>query len=181
MHNLTKHSLRSTINNQFIFNLENFKTISSHHEFNSSKPTIMFIHGYLETRNSYSSTHIVAALRKHRGYNILVCDWGRFSTNLYFTIILPRLYEIGVQIAKCLKELFVESKNLAENFHLVGHSLGAQVSGLIGRIIANETSFKLSRITALDPASPGFYPEVLDKFKHISSTDALVELFFFSF
>lgn len=45
-------------------------------------------------------------------------------------------------------------------FHIVGHSLGAQVAGMIGRSVIKKSSgeSKLVRITALDQAFPLFYP-----------------------
>lgn len=45
-----------------------------------------------------------------------------------------------------------------EKFHVIGHSLGAQVAALIGRCIIRKSSgeTKLKRITALDP--PPLFP-----------------------
>lgn len=45
-----------------------------------------------------------------------------------------------------------------EKFHVIGHSLGAQVAALIGRCIIRKSNgeTKLKRITALDP--PPLYP-----------------------
>lgn len=44
----------------------------------------------------------------------------------------------------------------------VGHSLGGQLSGYVGRSIQEKTKKeqKLKRITALDPAFPPFYPAI---------------------
>lgn len=46
-----------------------------------------------------------------------------------------------------------------KRLHLIGHSLGAQLSGLIGRDIIEKTNHmrKIHRITGLDPAGPGFF------------------------
>lgn len=41
-----------------------------------------------------------------------------------------------------------------KTIHLVGHSLGAQISGFAGKLIQNSTGVNLSRITGLDPAGP---------------------------
>lgn len=45
-----------------------------------------------------------------------------------------------------------------EKFHVIGHSLGAQVAALIGRCMIRKSDgeTKLKRITALDP--PPLYP-----------------------
>lgn len=46
-----------------------------------------------------------------------------------------------------------------KRIHLIGHSLGAQLAGLIGREIIERTNHmrKIHRITGLDPAGPGFF------------------------
>ena len=43
-----------------------------------------------------------------------------------------------------------------EKVHLIGHSLGAQISGEAGRKFYEVTGRLLPRITALDPALPCF-------------------------
>lgn len=45
-------------------------------------------------------------------------------------------------------------------FHIVGNSLGGQMAGFIGRSVIENSNKELiiSRITALDPAGPVFYP-----------------------
>lgn len=46
-----------------------------------------------------------------------------------------------------------------DKFHLVGHSLGAQLVGQIGRTAKNSDSkYVFHRITGLDPAGPVFFP-----------------------
>lgn len=49
-----------------------------------------------------------------------------------------------------------------EKFHIVGHSLGAQMAGLIGRNAhrKSEGETQIIRITGLDPAFPAFYPPI---------------------
>ena len=42
------------------------------------------------------------------------------------------------------------------NTHIIGHSLGAHLSGYIGKEVQNRTNDKVERITGLDPAGPGF-------------------------
>lgn len=43
-----------------------------------------------------------------------------------------------------------------ENFSLIGHSLGGQIVGFIGKRIINQTDSTIKKIVALDPAGPLF-------------------------
>jgi hypothetical protein len=58
------------------------------------------------------------------------------------------------------------------NVHVVSHSLGSQLAGVLGRSIIRKTDGKvrLKRITALDAAFPLFYPAILGQ--HLSANDA---------
>jgi pancreatic triacylglycerol lipase len=43
-----------------------------------------------------------------------------------------------------------------EDFHIIGHSLGAHIAGYAGEKLKSWRKVKLGRITALDPAQPLF-------------------------
>lgn len=44
-----------------------------------------------------------------------------------------------------------------ENIHVIGHSMGAQVAAYLGKFVHRElVNRKLARISALDPAGPGY-------------------------
>lgn len=61
------------------------------------------------------------------------------------------------------------SANLSD-FHLIGHSLGGQISGFVGKTVQNLTGSSVGRITGLDPAGPLFLPSNPDG--RLASTDA---------
>lgn len=42
------------------------------------------------------------------------------------------------------------------NFHIIGHSLGAHIAGQTARLLKEESGISVARITALDPAFPCF-------------------------
>lgn len=58
--------------------------------------------------------------------------------------------------------------------HIVGHSLGGQMAGNLGRKIKEKSNntIKLRRITSLDPAFPPFYPGWF--YKPINKKDAIL-------
>lgn len=61
------------------------------------------------------------------------------------------------------------SANLSE-FQVIGHSLGGQISGFVGKTVQNLTGLNISRITGLDPAGPLFFPT--DPEGRLTSSDA---------
>lgn len=83
-----------------------------------------------------------------------------FSHFLYFFLCF--FLRIGhTQIATKVSETildWVDEGLDVEQFHVIGHSLGAQVAALIGRCMIRKSGgeTKLKRITALDP--PPLFP-----------------------
>lgn len=59
-----------------------------------------------------------------------------------------------------------------ENLHLIGHSLGAHMSGYIAKEMKLEKNLTVNRITGLDPAGPGFdFPDLwYEKYGNITET-----------
>ena len=74
-----------------------------------------------------------------------------------------------------LADTFLELINRGldvNKLHIVGHSLGGQLAGIVARKIKEKSNktFKLKRITALDPAFPPFYPGLI--YKPLNKKDA---------
>lgn len=59
-----------------------------------------------------------------------------------------------------------------ENFHLIGHSLGGQIAGFVGKRVTSETNLTIGKITALDPAGPLFS----DGFRLVATDAEIVEV-----
>ncbi|XP_041978199.1 phospholipase A1-like [Aricia agestis] len=76
-------------------------------------------------------------------------------------------YHIGKALAEMLITL-MENGVSPKNMHLIGHSLGAHISGNTGNIFYEKTGQKIARITGLDPAGPCFY----DSKYHLKSGSA---------
>jgi pancreatic triacylglycerol lipase len=69
-----------------------------------------------------------------------VTDWSPIASNLnYFTAVanVPLVTEVGAQLIKNLVKLNLTEVEL---IHLVGHSLGAHISGGIGMLIQNNST-----------------------------------------
>lgn len=53
---------------------------------------------------------------------------------------------------------------------MIGHSLGGQIAGFVGKTVQNLTGSSVARITGLDPAGPLFLPS--DPEGRLADTDA---------
>lgn len=77
---------------------------------------------------------------------------------------------LGQYLGELLNSLYVNYSADPSKIHLVGHSLGAQVSGLAGETLQNLSSVSVGRITGLDAALPLF--ALVDEDDRLSKDDA---------
>lgn len=104
--------------------------------------------------------------------NLIIVDWDAMSEGSYLFDAIPNVKELGEVFGEKLVNLAENESFPLENVHLIGHSLGGQLVGYIGRAVWKKSNAKLKirRITGLDPAFPGFFPAILGV--HLSRTDA---------
>ncbi|PSN48336.1 hypothetical protein C0J52_03418 [Blattella germanica] len=96
--------------------------------FDSSKKILIYIPGYKENV-FYESIHlIVNAYLKRGDTNVIVLDWSGYSTRDYVTAMVTCVTEVP-RVADVIKQM-VDKGIPLENFHIMGHSLGAQCAGL---------------------------------------------------
>lgn len=154
--------------------LKDLQYLASHPSFDKNKKTVMYIHGWLESGKMDLSVLAIRGAYLDRGeHNIISVDWSHYARNVnYHSRVIPQLKVIAESYALQLRE-FIESGYPIENIHLVGHSLGGQVVGKIGRQLRKITNDKMviQKITALDPAGPGFEDRSIDGFEPITRTD----------
>lgn len=82
---------------------------------------------------------IVDAYLKRGNENIILLDWGTLADGNYLLDAVQNAKQLGVKMADVLIEMFTDGLNV-QQFHLVGHSLGGQLSGIIGRNVIKKTN-----------------------------------------
>lgn len=126
--------------------------------YDNSRPTMMYAFGYTANYTTNDTQTILDAFIVRGGYNLLVFEWSNYNSGNYLFNAVRNTRPVASIYATTLLRMKSEGFDL-ENFYLVGHSLGAQMVGFIGRDVQgfsnNETT--ITRITALDPAGPAFY------------------------
>ncbi|XP_078046326.1 pancreatic lipase-related protein 2-like [Augochlora pura] len=129
---------------------------------NVNVETVFHIHGYGENVDSESVKVIVEAYLKHTKKNIIAIDYRQISNNINYIADVTRVNAIGSALANAFNILVEKGLN-PKKIHIIGHSLGSQIAANI----ATHLKFRITRITGLDPAGPGFYIE-----SHLKSGDA---------
>lgn len=79
-------------------------------------------------------------------WNIIVVDWSNLSRVVYIEARL-HTYTVAKQLRKfillLIRDLYIDISSI----HLIGHSMGAQISGRTGYLVRKEIGKKLARIT----------------------------------
>ncbi|XP_004535355.1 vitellogenin-1-like [Ceratitis capitata] len=135
--------------------LKQLPNIINDPDFDINKRVVIASSGWLTNANK--SDDVLEALGKAfncRGdTNFLGIDVGRYIQTLYTWSSL-NTKRIGEILAIALVDL---TKTVpVENFHLMGHSLGAQIVGETARQYNRLTGEKIPRATGFDPAGPCF-------------------------
>lgn len=120
--------------------------------------TVFIIHGYTDHKerdiivalrrgnftfqkyNNINLVHLVALIENLQ-LNVIVVDWKRIAGLIYFNAA-SYTFAIGTYLYKFLQFLEQHSVDLS-NVHLIGHSLGAQISGVAGAFLQG----RIGRIT----------------------------------
>ncbi|XP_045859648.1 lipase member I [Meles meles] len=120
--------------------------------FNVSKKTVWLIHGYRPTGSTPTwLQNFLRVLLNQDDINVIVVDWNRGATTLLYNRAVRNTRKVAVSLSSYIRNLLDHGASL-HNFHFIGMSLGAHISGFVGKIFQGQ----LGRITGLDPAGPKF-------------------------
>jgi hypothetical protein len=158
-----------------IYPIKQIGNLTNDTDFNVNRSTVLYVHGYRENVNSESvQTVIKAFLMRDDNQNILVMNWSNYSDGNYATSAVPDLIKLGHLIGVGIYSFAIQNAFDPSRLHIVGHSLGAQLAGYIGRwiIVMSQSKLKVQRITGLDPARPLFSHKVTFMPTSLSSFDA---------
>ncbi|ALC38226.1 CG34448, partial [Drosophila busckii] len=122
--------------------------------FEPRQPLKILIHGFVGHRNATPNLELRPLLLQTQPVHVISVD---YSSLVRLPCYLPWAVQNNPTVAKCVAQLInsllVAHIYTAQQIHLIGFSLGAQVAGLV----ANHVHAPLARITALDPAGNGFH------------------------
>ncbi|XP_037778198.1 uncharacterized protein LOC119574971 [Penaeus monodon] len=119
--------------------------------FNVSRPTKMLIHGFGSSCYSVWIREMRVALLTMMDVNIICVNWQKGAEVPNYVRAASNTRLVGRQVAVLIETMNAYLNTTLDDFHLIGFSLGAHVSGHAGARLKN-----LSRISGLDPAGPLF-------------------------
>lgn len=77
-----------------LYSISSIDDINSHRDFNRSRKTVLYIHGFRENSSSESVETVVKAFIKRQSHNILVLDWSAYVNGNYATEAVPNLIRV---------------------------------------------------------------------------------------
>eukprot|EP00095_Tigriopus_kingsejongensis_P010818 maker-scaffold2896_size11495-snap-gene-0.3 protein:Tk10818 transcript:maker-scaffold2896_size11495-snap-gene-0.3-mRNA-1 annotation:"hypothetical protein DAPPUDRAFT_303061" len=134
----------------------------------SRSKTFLTIHGW--NSNLLFTDNFVEDLLKAEDANIIGVDWSLLESWTNYFDAAETSLEVGTYVGEMVSNLMQNHGLSHNNFHAIGHSLGAQAVGHLGRKVSAVTGSKVARITGLDPARPYF--EILDAGLRLNKNDA---------
>ncbi|KAH1014526.1 lipase member H-A [Dendroctonus ponderosae] len=139
---------------------------------NTTNQIVLLIHGWTNSRQSDWMEDLKNAfLVRDKDSFVIMVDWQEPANQLYYVSSI-NTYDVSKIITKLLVNLYRNYQVDRERFLLVGHSLGGQICGFVGKLFKKETSETLPRLIALDPAGPLFSTRPEDK--RLNKNDARV-------
>ncbi|XP_077284390.1 pancreatic lipase-related protein 2 [Arctopsyche grandis] len=126
---------------------------------NPAGPFYFISHGYLESGDKLwieKMTSTLLSLDINANATVISVDWRAGSSPPYVQAC-ANIRLVGTMTAHLIYDIYsnLNLKNL-DNFHFIGHSLGAHLGGYAGNVLQTDFGLKLGRITGLDPADPYF-------------------------
>jgi len=121
-------------------------------DFDPERPfTVFIIHGFNSDGENQWMATLKNAYLKQRDANVFLVDWGKGSKQFNYLQVASNTRIVGAELIRFGKYLIDHYQLDPLKIHVMGHSLGAHISSYFGKGIHG-----VNRITAFDPAQPGF-------------------------
>ncbi|RVE44850.1 hypothetical protein evm_010505 [Chilo suppressalis] len=134
-----------------------------------TKQTKIIVHGYKDNSLSEVPMDLAHAYNEKKMFNVLLVD-AEDMINKWYVLSVHNARLVGKRLGNLLANLENYGAN-AEDFHIIGISLGAHIAGWAGKYFRQYKARSIGRITGLDPAGPCFSYAYSDQ--RLDKTDAV--------
>lgn len=120
---------------------------------NTEADTYVVTHGYMSSSSQEWVGELAGEIAEQDPFaNIILTDWSDGADSLNYFNAVADTVEVGEQLAYYLVDSGVDP----DTTQLIGHSLGAHVSGIAGDVYDDITGMPINTIVGLDPAGPAY-------------------------
>ncbi|KAH0564272.1 hypothetical protein KQX54_011075 [Cotesia glomerata] len=134
--------------------------------FRIERRTVLIVHGFKSSGKKNWVDRMETAFRLWGDVNIVIVDWGEHANTFNYYKAAEHVMAVGRNIVKFLSHIINATRDSTQEkfddlnwgpIHMVGHSLGAHICGIAADELKKKSlSWKVFRITGLDPARPCF-------------------------
>uniref|UniRef100_A0A1B6E9K6 Lipase domain-containing protein n=1 Tax=Clastoptera arizonana TaxID=38151 RepID=A0A1B6E9K6_9HEMI len=129
--------------------------------YNSSRPFVIYVHGFTEHCDGEAATNITSALAT-LDYNVFCLDWGTLAYDFeidgpnlaLYPLAVGNVEVVGLALVDAINNEIHKGNMVPSQVNCIGFSLGAHVCGFLRNLDS-----KPSVIVGLDPAGPLFDTE----------------------
>ncbi|BAY65678.1 hypothetical protein NIES22_57850 [Calothrix brevissima NIES-22] len=146
--------------NTITFNASTFQFDTPSFSIDPTQKTIFLIHGWNSDPGSFGVNNggLYGILdSQDTKANIIAVNWSSISKNLSYPTVVAQTDDVARALSDIFKTLNIDPNNT----ELIGHSLGAHVSGIAGKEYNRTTGKLLDRIIGLDAAGVGYGDPIL--------------------
>uniref|UniRef100_A0A3Q3JMD6 Triacylglycerol lipase n=1 Tax=Monopterus albus TaxID=43700 RepID=A0A3Q3JMD6_MONAL len=161
--NIGTRFLLFTQKNRYYQEIRADQTIQSSN-YSGKRKTRFIIPGYLAKGDEDWPQEMCKVMVKSQNVNCIAVEWKN-GVKTQYAQAANNARVVGAQVAHMITFLMGNYSQVADKFHIIGHSIGAHAAGEAGSRING-----LARITGLDPAEPYF--QDTDAFMHLDISDA---------
>ncbi|CAH2097324.1 unnamed protein product [Euphydryas editha] len=130
------------------------ETLRKARSFDSDENLIIFIHGFTDDPTKDSFAEISKSFFDNGHLSTIALDGSSLIRWLYLRSTTYVRF-MGEKLGETLASIVYQGQDPA-HIHIIGHSLGAHISGFTGKTFHDLTGKHIGRITGLDPAGPCF-------------------------
>lgn len=145
--------------------------------------TIFMSHGYQSSAEGEHGceTFVQTYNKAGRDVQVICIDWRNLASLSAWDVLMnggayngeaQNSVDVGWWMGRLLDSLVEKTGLDSSKVHLIGHSLGAHVVGMMGRTFTSISGKQVARVTGLDPAGPLFVRDAYGLNKHMIGRDS---------